>query len=68
LWAATVGLTLVGTAAGYAAGTLGDVGITGPALAIAVLVVGFVWSAALDAAWRAETYASQDLEAGFVGR
>jgi hypothetical protein len=67
-WAAALGGTLVAAAGGYAGGTLGDVGVTGTALAVGVLTAGLVVTAALDAAWRAETYASQDLEAGFLGQ
>jgi hypothetical protein len=66
LWAGALGATLATTGGGYAAGALVVPGVTGGLLALAALAVGLVGTAALDAAWRAETYASQDLEAGFV--
>jgi len=38
----------------------------GPTLPVAVLVAGGVLTAALDAAWRASVYATQDLSEGFA--
>lgn len=60
-----LGATLAATGGGYAAGALADLGGQPAALAVVVLVIGLVVTAALDAAWRAETYASQDLDEGF---
>ncbi|WP_254838639.1 hypothetical protein [Natronomonas marina] len=65
LWAGALGATLLATGGGYVGGALADLGITPTALAVAVLAVGLAVTAALDAAWRAETYASQDLDEGF---
>lgn len=64
LWAGCLGVTVGVAGVGYGVGTVA-VGVTGPALAVGLLVVGLVGTAALDAAWRAETYASQDLSEGF---
>ena len=66
LWVGALGATLATAGGGYAAGAVVELGVTGGPLAVAALAVGLVVTAALDAAWRAETYASQDLEAGFV--
>jgi hypothetical protein len=67
-WLAALCVTLAATAGAYAGVPVLDAGVTATALAAGVLVVGLVVTAALDAAWRAETYARQDLEAGFVER
>ena len=67
-WVAALGVTLSAAAGGYAGARFFVAGFTATAIAVGVLVVGVVLTAALDAAWRAETYARQDLEAGFVGR
>lgn len=66
LWAACLGGTLVLAGAGYGAATsVAALDVSGPALAVGLLLVGLVATAALDAAWRTETYASQDLTEGF---
>ena len=45
---------------------VGPLTAAGAPLAAGLLVVGLVLTAALDAAWRAERYASRDLSEGFV--
>lgn len=65
LWAGGLAATVIAAGVGYAASTGAARWVTAPALALAVLVVGLVVTAAVDAAWRAETYARQDLDAGF---
>ncbi|PSQ16416.1 hypothetical protein BRC99_00980 [Halobacteriales archaeon QS_7_69_60] len=45
---------------------VGPLAAAGAPLAAGLLVVGLVLTAALDAAWRAERYASRDLSEGFV--
>ncbi len=65
LWAAALGATLVAAGGGYAGSAIVEIRVTPTAVTAAVLVVGLVVTAALDAAWRAETYAGQDLDKGF---
>lgn len=59
------GLVVVGVFLGRAAVPEAFGGIA-PPLAGGVVLVGGVLTAALDAAWRAKTYASQDLSEGFL--
>lgn len=65
LLAGCLAATVAAAAAGYLGGTVVAVGLAGPALSVGLLVVGLVVTAALDAAWRARTYAGQDLGEGF---
>lgn len=67
LVAGCLGATALATAGAYLGGVVVavPVAIAGSPLAVGLLVTGLVLTAALDAAWRAETYATQDLSEGF---
>jgi len=67
LLAGALGATLLATVGVYLGGVVVTVPVAaaGSPLAVGLLVTGVVVTAALDAAWRAETYASQDLSEGF---
>jgi hypothetical protein len=62
-----VGLGSTGllVAGAVAAGTFGGIGLSTPTLVFGVTIIGAVLTAALDTAWRAGTYAGQDIEEGF---
>ena len=63
-----LGATALAAGGAYLGGAVvvGPLAAAGAPLAAGLLVVGLVLTAALDAAWRAERYASQDLSEGFV--
>lgn len=65
LWVGCLGATALATVGGFLGGTVAALPGAGAPLALSLLVAGLVLTGALDAAWRAETYAAQDLSEGF---
>ena len=65
LWAGCLGASLLAAAGSYLGGVTGTVPGVDASVAGGLLVAGVVVTAALDAAWRAETYATEDLSEGF---
>ena len=63
-----LGATALAAGGAYLGGAVvvGPLAAAGAPLAAGLLVAGLVLTAALDAAWRAERYASRDLSEGFV--
>ena len=63
-----LGATVLAAGGVYVGGAAvaGPLAAAGAPLAAGLLVAGLVLTAALDAAWRAERYASRDLSEGFV--
>ncbi len=65
LWAGCLGVSLLAAGGGYLGGTVGIAPGVDASVAGGLLVAGLVLTAALDAAWRAETYATEDVTEGF---